>query len=149
VLVAVVGKGRNCPFDTWRVAIEVGKAVARAGHTVVTGGLGGVMFAAALGAVAEGGQAIGFIPAGGVPDENFAGLVIPTGLSEPVRNVLIGSCCDAMLACWGSHGTLQELAVATDREVPVAGVVTPAWDLLPGVDHLELDGLDAWLTTIV
>lgn len=148
MIVAVVGKGRDCVRDTWAVAVEVGMRVAAAGHVVVTGGLAGVMDGAARGAQRAGGVVIGLLPAGR-EDEATDQLTyaLPTGLTEPVRNIVIGSCCDAMLACFGSHGTLQELAVAIDRGIPVAAVETERWAGL-GIARLLLTEVDEWLSSI-
>lgn len=147
MIVAVVGKGRDCPFDTWAVAQRVGAAVALAGHVLLTGGLGGVMLAAAKGAAAEHGQVIGLVPDRGEPDPEFPGLLLRTGLSTPTRNVVMGHACDAMLACYGSHGTMQELAFALDRGIPVAAVACSTWHTI-GVPTLELPEVLPWLVSL-
>ena len=64
-VVAVIGDGDPRGPDAHRVlewAEEVGTLLARAGATVVTGGLGGVMQAASKGALSAGGLTIGFLP---------------------------------------------------------------------------------------
>lgn len=146
-LIAVVGKGRNCPPDVAALAREVGSTVAMHGHHVVTGGYAGVMVAAARGAADIGlAPPIALLPEGRAVPEDFPveSIVIPTGLSIPVRNVLVGSCCAAMVALHGSHGAMQELAVAIDRDVPVVAVDTHRWEGL-GVTRITHDELSAWL----
>jgi uncharacterized protein (TIGR00725 family) len=147
VIVAVIGKGRNCPADVSDTAYGCGVQVAALGHVLVTGGLGGCMLGAAHGAASRGGTVLGIVPANRDPDPTFPGIVIRTGLSEATRNVVIGSCADAVIACAGSHGTMQELAVALDRGVPCVQVRTQAWSAFVGraVDVLEVD---EWLTSI-
>lgn len=148
MIVAVVGKGRNCPRDVWELAYDCGVAVAQGGHLLMTGGLGGVMLQAALGAAAHGGTVIGVLPDKREPDPAFPGIVVPTGMSEPNRNVVMGSCCAAMLALYGSHGTMQEVAVALDREIPVASVETDLWEPF-GARHVRIDEVDEWLRSSV
>lgn len=148
-LIAVVGKGRNCPTEVEEVALRVGAAVARAGHVTVTGGYAGVMVAAAHGAASRGGRVLALLPEGRSVPDDFPpdAIVVPTGLSIPARNVVVGSCCAAMVALHGSHGALQELAVAIDREVPVVAVATDTWAGL-GVQRIEPEEVLAWASLI-
>ncbi|MBV9096423.1 MAG: TIGR00725 family protein, partial [Frankiaceae bacterium] len=53
-MIAVVGPGDTDDASLLAVAEEVGRLAARAGQDVVTGGLGGVMAAAARGAYQAG-----------------------------------------------------------------------------------------------
>ncbi len=143
MIVAVVGKGRNCRPEVVDLARHVGRQVAVAGHVLVCGGLGGVMMASAEGASEAGGVVLGV-----VPNEDAANghctIVVRTGLPPTVRNVVIGSCCDAMLALDGSHGTMQEIAVALDRGVPIAAVETQRWaSLVQAI--LSPDDVRGWL----
>lgn len=146
MIVAVVGKGRNCDPLVEELAEEVGLAIAQAGHTVVCGGLGGVMEGAARGARAAGGQVIGLLP-GQLDANEHCALVLRTGVPVAIRNVILASCCDAMLALDGSHGTMQELAVALNREgLPVAQVETHRWTPL-GLHMLQRQEVAAWLSS--
>lgn len=148
-LIAVVGKGRNCPLEVEQLALRVGGAVARAGHVVVTGGYAGVMVSAAHGAAAAGGRVLALLPEGREVPADFPpeAMVVPTGLSIPVRNVVVGSCCAGMIALHGSHGALQELAVAIDRGVHLAAVGTDTWSSL-GVQRIEEEEVLAWASLI-
>lgn len=143
MIVSVVGKGRNCPTSISDLAYSVGYFVATGGHTLVTGGLGGVMLAAARGAAPHG-PVIGILPLQREPDPMWpsGAVVLHTGVPVSIRNVFTASCCDVMLAVDGSHGTMQELAVALDREIPVAQVDTKRW---PGVIPIALADVKAWL----
>ena len=60
--VAVVGPGSPADSAVLEAARRAGRLLAEAGHVVVTGGLGGVMAAAAEGASAAGGTALGLLP---------------------------------------------------------------------------------------
>jgi len=127
--VAVVGAGEPEDESLLDRAEEAGRLLARRGWVLVTGGLGGVMAAAAAGAAAEGGTAVALLPG---PDRSAASaghaVVIPTGLGE-MRNALIVRSVDAVLAIGGSWGTLSEIAFAARTGVPVLTVASWA---LPG-----------------
>jgi len=127
--VAVVGPSAPREPALLEHAFEAGAALAREGWVVVTGGLGGVMAAAASGVASVGGTAIALLPG---TDRATASeghtIVLPTGLGE-MRNALIVRAVDAMLAVGGSWGTLSEIALAVRTGVPV--VTVGGWEL-PG-----------------
>jgi uncharacterized protein (TIGR00725 family) len=108
-------------------AEEIGRRLADAGATVVCGGLGGVMDAAARGARERDGLVVGILPG-----ETRAGasrnltVAIPTGMGE-ARNALIARAADAVIAVGGEWGTLSEIALAMKMGTPVIGLHT--WDL--------------------
>ncbi len=115
VAVAVIGDGDPRGPEAHRVlewAEEVGALLARGGATVITGGLGGVMRAASRGAAGAGGLTIGILP-GTDPDEanEFVRIPIATGLGV-VRNLVVVTAADAVLAVGGRHGTLSEIGLA-------------------------------------
>jgi uncharacterized protein (TIGR00725 family) len=113
--VAVIGDGDLRGPDAHRIlewAEEVGQLLARGGATVVTGGLGGVMRAAAQGARGVGGETVGILP-GTDPSEANAHVRIPiaTGLGV-ARNLVVVTSSDAVVAIGGRHGTLSEIGLA-------------------------------------
>src|SRR5205823_14093746 len=116
-------------------AEEVGRLLARGGATVVCGGLGGVMEAAARGAKAEGGTSIGLLPGlsrdDAAPDLTIS---IPTGLGE-ARNALVVRAADAVIAIGGGFGTLSEVALALKTGTPVVGLMT--WELAKDGDPVD------------
>jgi uncharacterized protein (TIGR00725 family) len=113
--VAVIGDGEPRGPDAHRMlewAEEIGQLLARAGATVVTGGLGGVMLAASRGAASAGGMTIGILPGANPHEANeFVRLSIPTGLGV-MRNLVVVTAADAVLAVGGRHGTLSEIGLA-------------------------------------
>ncbi len=125
-MVAVIGDGDPRGPDAHRVlewAEEVGALLARGGASIVTGGLGGVMRAAARGAVGEGGLTIGILPGDDPADANeFIRLPIATGLGV-IRNLVVVTASDAVVAVGGRHGTLSEigLALRMGRQVVALG----------------------------
>lgn len=113
--VAVIGDGDPRGLEAHRIlewAEEVGQLLARSGAVVVTGGLGGVMRAASRGATAAGGMTIGILPGTDVRDANeFVGVPIATGLGV-MRNLVVVTAADAVVAVGGRHGTLSEIGLA-------------------------------------
>lgn len=116
--VGVVGPGR-ASTDEARLAARVGELLAGRGAVVVTGGLGGVMAAAARGCTEADGTSLGLLPG----DDRSTGnphqtLAIPTGLGE-MRNALLVRACDAIVAVGTSWGTTSEVALAVRTGVRV------------------------------
>ena len=122
VQVAVCGPG-ECTPQEWDQAHRTGRLLAERGAVVLCGGLGGVTAAAAAGARAAGGIAVGVLPAAdraaAAPDLTVA---LPTGLGQARNNVIVNAA-DAVIVIGGSWGTLSELALAMRRgTVPVVQI---------------------------
>jgi uncharacterized protein (TIGR00725 family) len=113
--VAVIGEGDPRGPDAQRIldwAEEIGRTLAIGGAVVVTGGLGGVMRAASRGAAAAGGETIGILPGTDPGEANeFVRTPIATGLGV-VRNLVVVTSSDAVIAVGGRHGTLSEIGLA-------------------------------------
>jgi uncharacterized protein (TIGR00725 family) len=113
--IAVVGDGDPRGPDAHRLlewGEEVGQLLARGGATVITGGLGGIMRAASRGAAGVGGRTIGFLPGADAGDANeFVQIALPTGLGV-MRNLVVVTAADAVIAVGGRHGTLSEIGLA-------------------------------------
>jgi len=110
--IAVFGSSEPRPGDpAYRVAYRVGRLLAEAGHAVVTGGYGGVMEAASLGATEAGGRAIG-VPARifdpRPPNPHLTQTVPTADLYERTRELVERSAGFVVLP--GKAGTLAELA---------------------------------------
>ena len=113
--VAVIGDSDPRGPDAHRIlewAEEIGQQLARGGATVITGGLGGVMRAAARGALGAGGETIGILPTANASDANeYIRTPIATGLGV-VRNLVVVTSADVVIAVGGRHGTLSEIGLA-------------------------------------
>lgn len=113
--VAVIGDSDPRGPDANRIlewAEEIGQQLARGGATLITGGLGGVMRASARGAVGAGGETIGILPTANASDANeFIRTPIATGLGV-VRNLVVVTSADVVIAVGGRHGTLSEIGLA-------------------------------------
>jgi uncharacterized protein (TIGR00725 family) len=122
----VLVSGASEPRDPGVVetARTAGRLVAERGWLVLTGGLGGVMAAAADGVASAGGTAVGILPTGDRADASpHHTVVLPTGMGE-MRNALLVRAADAVLAIGGSWGTLSEVALAARTGVPVVTIGT-------------------------
>lgn len=111
-----------------RRAEEVGRLLAERGATVVTGGLGEVMAAAARGAKAAGGSTIGILPGEIRAGANeWIDHVVVTGIGH-ARNLAVVASGDAVIAVGGKYGTLAEIGLALTLGRPVV-VLEPGWDV--------------------
>jgi len=124
IQVSVIGSGPEHEAS----AEEVGRLLAERGCTVVTGGLGGVMAAAARGAKAGGGTTIGILPGEHRADANeWIDHAVVTGIGH-ARNLAVVASGDAVIAVGGSWGTLAEIAFARRLGRPVV-VLEPGWQV--------------------
>jgi uncharacterized protein (TIGR00725 family) len=125
--VAIVGPGAEATAEHIADARLAAQTLAGEGIVIVTGGLGGVMGAAAQGARAANGVSVGLLPGTdrerADPDLTVA---IPTGMGE-LRNGLVVRAADAVLAIGRSAGTLSEIGFAARTGVPV--VMVDGWNL--------------------
>jgi uncharacterized protein (TIGR00725 family) len=124
VQVAVIGSGAAHERD----AEQIGRLLAERGCTVVTGGGGEVMAAAARGAKAAGGATIGILPGERREDANeWSDHVVVTGIGH-ARNLAVVASGAAVIAVGGSWGTLAEIAFARRLGRPVV-ILEPGWKL--------------------
>ena len=121
--ISIIGGG-TVADDARETAAQTGRVVARRGHTVVCGGLGGVMEAACRGAKAAGGDTIGILPTDRRADANdYVDVPIATGLGHG-RNALVVMNGDAAVAVDGAGGTLSEIGFSLVFDRPIAGLGT-------------------------
>lgn len=130
MIISVIGAG-SCSEETYAIAEETGKLIARQGAVLVTGGLGGVMEAASRGAKEAGGTTVGILPGfSGEEANKYVDIPVITGLSH-ARNIIVVRTADAVIAVSGEYGTLSEIAIALKLGKPVIGINT--WDNIEGV----------------
>jgi uncharacterized protein (TIGR00725 family) len=124
IQVSVIGSGAEHEEN----AEQVGRLLAERGATVVTGGLGEVMAAAARGAKAAGGTTIGILPGETRMDGNpWLDHVVVTGIGHG-RNLAVVASGDAVIAVGGRYGTLAEIGFALTLGRPVV-VLEPGWQV--------------------
>ena len=111
-----------------QAAEEVGRLVAERGCTVVCGGRGEVMAAAARGAKRAGGTTIGILPGETRAEANeWIDHVVVTGIGH-ARNLAVAASGDAVIAVGGSYGTLAEIAFALRLGRRVV-ILEPGWEV--------------------
>jgi uncharacterized protein (TIGR00725 family) len=116
------------------LAEEVGRRLAEAGATVVCGGRGGVMEAAAKGAREAGGEVIGILPSLSIDDANpHCTHVVASGIGF-ARNLAVVASGDSVIAVGGAWGTLSEIGHARVFERTV--VALQSWKL-SGSEEME------------
>jgi uncharacterized protein (TIGR00725 family) len=108
VQVSVIGSG----VENEPAAEEVGRLLGERGVTLVCGGLGEVMAAAARGAKSAGGTTIGILPGVSRHDASeWIDHVVVTGVGH-ARNLAVAASADGVIAVGGRHGTLTEIGFA-------------------------------------
>jgi hypothetical protein len=142
--VAVIGSSRvELGSEAWALAEEVGRRLADAGVTVVCGGRGGVMEAAAKGAAEAGGTVIGILPGNSIDEANpYCTHVIATDVGH-ARNLAVVASGQVVIAIDGEWGTLSEIGLA--RALDRCVVALRSWELVgreqmrdaPGVIAVE------------
>src|SRR5579862_1409392 len=124
VQVSVIGSGR----EHEERAERVGRLLAERGATVVTGGRGEVMAAAARGAKSAGGTTIGILPGETREGMNeWIDHAVVTGIGH-ARNLAVVGSGDAVIAVGGRYGTLAEIGFALVLGRPVV-VLEPGWEI--------------------
>lgn len=124
MIIAVVGTGKDCPPDAYSLAESVGREIAQRGHTVICGGLNGVMEGACKGAKEAGGATIGILPGEDPSAANpWVEIPIATGMGY-ARNLIVVRSAAAVIAIDGAYGTLSEVAHALGFFIPVIGLKT-------------------------
>lgn len=124
VQVAVIGSGAEHEGR----AEEVGRLLAERGCTVVTGGRGSVMAAAARGAKSAGGVTLGVLPGESRRDANeWIDHAVVTGVGH-ARNLAVVASGDAVIVVGGQWGTLAEIGFAHVLGRPVV-ILEPGWRL--------------------
>jgi uncharacterized protein (TIGR00725 family) len=133
--IAVIGSGRcGEESEAWRLAEEVGRRLAEAGVTVVCGGRGGVMEAAARGAAEAGGTVLGILPGVSADDASpFCTQVVATGIGH-ARNLAVVASSEVAIAVGGEWGTLSEIGHARNLGRPV--VALRSWSV-SGREEME------------
>jgi len=122
--VSVIGSG----VEHEERAEAVGRLLAERGCTVVCGGLGEVMAAAARGAKSAGGTTIGILPGEDPSDASeWIDHVVVTGTGH-ARNLAVVASGEAVIAVGGRWGTLAEIGLARTLGRPVV-ILEPGWEI--------------------
>lgn len=122
IQIGLIGSYSDLKFSrgSEAVAYEIGKLVAKSGAVLMVGGEkdGGLTRTAAKGASDFGGIVVGVMP----KKENaceYLDTIIQTGGMVGLREYVLSISCDVLIAVSGGSGTLNEIAVAYQNNVPV------------------------------
>ena len=158
--ILVIGHNTNgCTPKHEKIAYEVGAKIAESGSALITGGLGGVMTAAAHGAHDAHGLTVGIIPQDDASMANeFCDIVIPTGLGL-ARDFLNALSADGVIIVGGGSGTLSEVCASYMNKKPMVALRNMGGSIEPYIDgfldHREnikiigADGPDEAVNTIL
>ncbi|MFC1837850.1 TIGR00725 family protein [Thermodesulfobacteriota bacterium] len=130
-IIGVFGAGNISDSDEeWQTALQTGRLLAQRGFVVLTGGLGGVMAAASMGAKEEGGMTVGVLPGTRetTPANRYVDIAVYTGMGE-ARNAINTKSCMAAIAIGGEYGTLSEIGLALKCNCPI--VLLNSWTVAP------------------
>ena len=129
--VSVIGSGG----EHEERAEEVGRLLAERACTVVCGGRGEVMAAAARGAKSAGGTTIGILPGEDRSEASeWIDHVVVTGIGH-ARNLAVVASGEAVIAVGGGWGTLAEIGFARALGRPVV-ILEPGWEV-EGVERAQ------------
>ena len=127
--ICVSGAAKGKSVEEGRLlATEVGKAIAKAGHSLMTGATVGLPNYAAIAYKKAGGtMSVGISPAASkvehvvkyrLPTESYD-TIIYTGLHYVGRDALLINSSDAVVSIGGRLGTLHEFTIAMETDTPV------------------------------
>jgi uncharacterized protein (TIGR00725 family) len=126
-----------------QLAFRLGQAIAKHGHTLITGATIGLPHYAAIGAKHEGGLSIGFSPASShlehvkayrLPTKEFDYINF-TGMAYVGRDVHLVRSSDAVITVGGRMGSLHEFSTAVESK-KVCGVLLGSGGLADFVPQL-------------
>lgn len=120
-LIAVCGSDGDDPelsVHALHVAESVGRLIAKKGGVLVCGGRGGVMRAACKGVKEAQGITVGLLPESKEEANEFVDIGILTRMGN-MRNFLVVSAGDVVIAICGRWGTFNELSYAMILNKPV------------------------------
>jgi len=123
IQILIIGHNTNgCTDEHSKVAYDTGSEVAKTGHVLVTGGLGGVMEAASHGARDSNGLTVGIIPQADASMANqYCDIVIPTGMGL-TRDFINALSADGIIIIGGGSGTLSEICAAYMHKKPMVAI---------------------------
>jgi uncharacterized protein (TIGR00725 family) len=116
-----------CAKDALEKSEEMGREIAKAGITLLTGATTGIPYWAAKGAKEEGGFVIGYSPAVSESAHlkvyrlplDYQDNIVYTGFHYAGRNLLLTRASDAVIIICGRMGTLNEFTVAFEDDKPI------------------------------
>jgi uncharacterized protein (TIGR00725 family) len=123
IQILIIGHNTNgCSELHSQIAYQTGSEIAKKGHVLITGGLGGVMEAASKGAHDSNGLTVGIIPQADSSMANeYCDIVIPSGMGL-TRDFLNALSADGVIIIGGGSGTLSEICAAYMHKKPMVAI---------------------------
>lgn len=127
ICISGAAKG-NSVDEGKQLARDAGAAIARAGHTLMTGATIGIPHQAAIGyKAAKGGMSLGISPAATKVEHVFKyrlpvkpyDAILYSGLHYTGRDALLINSSDAVVSIGGRIGTLHEFTIALETDTPI------------------------------
>lgn len=127
IVVSGAAETKICCHEIEELSRKVGEAIAKSGHTLITGATSGVPYYCALGCKEAGGFNVGFSPAESelahlksycLPVDPFD-VMIYTGADYAGRDVLMTKSAEAVIIVCGRMGTLHEFTTAVETKKPI------------------------------
>lgn len=135
MIVGIIGGSQIQKKEIYDTAYRTGALIAGNGWSLVCGGLGGVMEAAARGAYEAKGTTIGILPQSDKSGANaYITVPVATGIGY-ARNFIIISTADVLVAIDGAYGTLTEIAIALGMKKTVLSLGSWELEKVTGIDR--------------
>lgn len=143
ICVSGAAKGASVERGT-ELAKQIGAAIAKGGHSLMTGATAGLPDYAAHGYKAAGGKmSLGLSPAASkvehvikyrLPIKNYDAILY-TGLNYGGRDALLINSADAVITIGGRLGTLHEFTIAAETHTPI-GILESAGGISAQIESL-------------
>jgi len=143
ICVSGAAKGQSAE-QGMQLAMDAGRAIAQAGHSLMTGATSGLPNAAATGYKKAGGRmSLGLSPAATkvehvlkyrLPTKDYDAILF-TGLHYSGRDALLVNSADAVVSIGGRLGTLHEFTIAMETHTPI-GVLEGAGGISEQIKQL-------------
>ena len=140
---AVEKKGDRITKNANKLALELGKEIARHNAILVNGACYGIPYITSKGAKEEGGMVIGISPAENIREHidkykfptDIYDILLYTGFGFKGRNVVNVSNSDAIIVVSGRVGTLNEFTIGYDEGM-VIGVMLGSGGIADSIDKI-------------
>ena len=141
IIIAVVGDAEIKEENEYQIAFDIGKLIVDSGYVLATGGLNGVMEAAAKGASSsskyDGKSIIAVLPDYSENSANiYSDLTLPLG-NGVARNINLISISNAVIAIGGGAGTLSEISTAWQMKKLIVALGNFGWSGRLGGSQLD------------
>ena len=126
IQIGVIGSAQNLSLEIKKVAVQLGSEIASKNHTLffaIEKDSVSLPMLAAKSAVAKGGTAIGIMHTSQKSNWPHTTAEITTGIERAGgREAILINSCDAVISIGGGSGTLMEIAMAYQLNIPIIAI---------------------------